>query len=192
MTDEPTSTELPIEPITDLERVRNRSDVEYVQTRRAFPPDSFENLRARYNSIAGVHQVGVTTADGAVLLIGGETWSPLGGEVLPGEDWGAIARVEIETVTGVGIDIHDVERVVDGEFYSEANEEDRFIAPCVFFSASLRDPESEEAFLENPTFATDLDHPLYGDGSGFRLGWFEAVPDDAHPNHVDDIQLFLD
>ncbi len=51
------------------------------------------------------------------------------------------------------------------------------------------DTPSTEQTIES---ITDLDHPLYGDGSGFRLGWFDAVPDDAHLNHVDDVQLLLD
>lgn len=189
MTHETTSTASYTDPTTDLDELRSRSDVEHICTERAFPPESFENLRARYDAIAGVYQVGITTDDGAVLLVGTETLSLPGGEVLPGEAWSTAARSDLETVLGTRIDIDSPVRVLDGEFYSETAPDERFVAPSVFFEATLREPAA--SFLDDPAFADDLDHPLYGDGSAYRLGWFEQVPDDVHPNHVDDVELLL-
>ncbi|MFD1514222.1 hypothetical protein [Halomarina rubra] len=179
----------PTDPFTSLDGLRDHERVAHERTERAFPDESFENLRRRYDAIAGVYQVGLTTPDGAVLLVGDDDWALPGGEVLAGEEWRAVARGELERLFGVEVALGGVLRLLDGEFTREGDAADRFVAPCVFFGASLQDPD--DAFVTHPTFADDLDHPLYGDGSGFDIGWFDTVPDDANPNHVDDIESFL-
>ena len=177
----------PTESRLDFETVRARGDVPVRTTERTFERDSFEALRERYDAIAGVVQVGVV-ADGAVLLAGDDVWSPLGGEVLPGEDWAAAVREVLEPVLGRELVVERPVGAVEGRFVLELNPDGSFTAPTAFFAATLA--EADESFRENPRFPADLDHPMYGDG--FDLGWFESVPEDVHSNHVEDVELLLD
>lgn len=176
--------------IADLNTLRDRDDVEFVRGTRTFERRKFEALRDRYEAIDGVVMTGVTNDDGEVLLVGPDPWVPLGDEVGPGGDWAAAARRGVEELTGVAVEIDDVELVEESDFCLDGDEDSRFTAPCVSFSASLAD--DVPAFLDEPTVADDLDHPLYGDGEGVELGWFGAVPEDAHPNHVEHVRLFLE
>jgi ADP-ribose pyrophosphatase YjhB (NUDIX family) len=175
--------------VPGLDALRDRDGVAFVESTRSFEQRTFEALRQRYRSIDGVVKVGVTTDDGAVLLAGQETWAPPGGNVETGEDWAAAARRAIEDLAGVAVTVDDVARVEETYFCLAGDEDSRFLAPNVLFGASLADDEPD--FLDDPTVADDLDDPVYGDGEDVELGWFDAVPEDVHPNHADHVELFL-
>lgn len=191
-TDGTARTEHPLDGFTDLGKLRGRDDVERVETTRSFASPSFENLEARFDAIAGVTQVGVTADDGHVLLAGDETWSPPGTDVLPGEEWAVTTRRQLESILGVDLELDGVALLEDAIFNHEDDDSRQFLAPCVSFEASLTDANTEQsrAFREHPTVAEDLDHPLYGDDA-YALGWFDSIPEDVHPNHVEHVELFL-
>jgi ADP-ribose pyrophosphatase YjhB (NUDIX family) len=189
MTDEAKRQRTDRASLTDLDALRTRGDVEFLERTRALEQRKFEALRKRYQSIDGVVQVGVTDDDGAVLLVGPDPWAPPGGNVDAGEDWAAAARRAIADLTGVAVTVDGVERVEETYFCLESDEDSRFLAPSVLFSASPAEEPGD--FRADPTVASDLDDPLYGDGEDVELAWFEEVPGDAHPNHVDHIELFL-
>lgn len=171
---------------TDPDSLRKLEAVPVVEKERTFEQEKFEGLRRRYEQIDGVVLVGVTADDGAVLLKGDDTWSPPGASVEPGEDWTDAARRGIEELTGVEIEIDSPELVEITDFCLEDDESVRFPAASVHFEASLATDAT--AFREDPTFAEDLHE--YFDGK--ELGWFDEVPDDAHPNHEEHVRLYFD
>jgi ADP-ribose pyrophosphatase YjhB (NUDIX family) len=176
--------------IPDLNLLRNDPAVEVLQEQRAFEQEQFEGLRKRYETIDGVVQVGVTTDSGDVLLVGPDGWAPPGGSVMPGEDWAGAARRSIRELTGVEIRINRVKRLVESKFCLESDESSHFYTASAIISASLSNQES--SFLDDPTVAEDLDHEIYGTGEDIELAWFDTVPKDVDPNHVEDIELLLD
>lgn len=179
-----------ITSLADPETLVDRSDVEYRERERGLPAEKFDGLRERYERIAGVVQVGVTNDDGAVLLVGEESCAPPGGNVEAGEDWVDAAEAAVTTITGVDVAVDRVAMFERTTFRREGDEDGSFHADSVLFEASLVDAPAE--YRENPTFADDLDHPMYGDGSEHSLTWVDAVSDDVHENHRHHVDLFLD
>lgn len=174
-------------PLTDPEALRDRDDVEFVESTRAFPDDQFEALRERYQTIDGVVLVGVTTDD-SVLLWGDDDWAPPGGNVGPDEDWTAAARRHAEDVTGRDVTVDGPVAVEYNEFHREGDETDSFPAPVVHFELSL--PDADDAFLDDPTIPADAENDLIEEDT--RLAWFDGVPDDVHPEHERHAELYLE
>lgn len=172
---------------TDPESLRDREAVPVDEKERTFEEAKFEGLRRRYEQIDGVVLVGVTTDDGEVLLQGDDTWSPPGASVEAGEDWADAARRGIEQLTGVDIQIDRPVLVEITDFCLDGDESTRFPAPSIHFEASLSSDAT--AFREDPTFAGDVDGEYYAER---ELAWFDELPDDAHPNHEEHIELYLD
>jgi len=183
-----TDEESTIDSLSDPEALRSRDDVPFESVERVLEREQFEALQERYDSIDGAVQVALTTANGRLLLQGfdGDShWAPPGGEVDPGQDWVEAARDSIERLTGVDVEIGDAVLVEHLTFRPENDEETGFTAYGVSFTASLIDEDSE--FARNPTFAIDVPEEY-----DWTLGWFDGVPEEANPNHVDHIEMFLD
>jgi ADP-ribose pyrophosphatase YjhB (NUDIX family) len=175
-----------IESLADPETLHEREDVAYDEDHREFEREKFEALAERYDAIDGAIQVGVTTEDGRLLLQGPDGWAPPGGNVKADEDWVEAARRNIEGKTGAAIEIDDAELLERLIFRLDGDEERTITSYAVTFSASLVDEDSE--FAESPTIADDLDLPADYD---LAYEWFDEVPEDAHENHVDHIELFF-
>jgi len=173
----------------DPEAVAARDGVAVDERTRAFPDEQFDALRDRYNQIDGVVMVGVTRDDGAVLLQGGDDWSPPGGEVDPGQDWASAAVAAVEALTGVEVTVEAAELVEYIEFHREGDSDDSFRAAILHFGASLA--SDADSFREEPTVADDWDHPAF-DPATLDLAWFDAMPTDADSNHEDHIALYFD
>ncbi|QPV63875.1 NUDIX domain-containing protein [Halosimplex litoreum] len=173
----------------DPETVAARDGVTVDERTRAFPDEQFDALRDRYERIDGVVLVGVTRDDGAVLLQGGDNWSPPGGEVDPGQDWASAAESAVGALTGVEVTVEAAELVEYNEFHREGDSDDSFRAPVVHFGASLAG--DADSFREDPTVADDWDHPAFNP-EAVDLAWFDAVPADADPSHEDHIALYFD
>lgn len=190
-----TPTDDPIDSLADPAALRDRADVEVREERREVSREQYEGLAARYADLDGVVQVGVRRADGAVLLQTderGEGWCPPGGNVEHGQDWVDAARVCMETTTGEAVAVD--EPVLYGRttfLPGDDGDAAGVTAETVLFRASLAEPDT--AFAAEPTLPDGLDHPIYGDGEeiGLRYGWFDEVPEDAHPNHEAEIRLLL-
>jgi ADP-ribose pyrophosphatase YjhB (NUDIX family) len=179
-----------IDELADPEQLRERDDVPDTEVRRTLSEEPFEGLQEHYSSIDGVVQVGITTGDGELLLQGSAEsgdWAPPGGAVSPGEDWVEAARRAMGTQTGVRIRIEAVERYEHLVFEHAENPQRQFSAPGVSFSATPREPPdrflSDPEIVENPQLPEDHDR---------TFAWFDAVPEDARPNHVEHIEMFLD
>ena len=178
-----------IDELADPEQLRGRDDVPYTEVRRTLSGEPFEGLREHYSSIDGVVQVGITTENGRLLLQGSTEsggWAPPGGAVRPGEDWVEAARRAMETQTGVPVTIDAVERYERLVFEHKDDPQRQFSAPGVSFSASPSDPPP--GFLSDPDIA---ENPQLPDDHDRTFAWFESVPDDARPNHVEHIEMFL-
>jgi ADP-ribose pyrophosphatase YjhB (NUDIX family) len=187
MTDQPPQ-DSTIDSLSDPEALRGREDVPFDSVERVLDSEPFESLRDRYEKIDGVVQIGLTTADGRLLLQGfdgASNWAPPGGEVDPGQDWVEAARTSMERLTGVAIEIDDAAFVEHLTFRLTDDEERGFTSYGVSFTASLVDDDSE--FDRNPTLA--IDPPEEYD---WTLAWFDSVPEDANPNHVEHIEQFLE
>ncbi|NHN43488.1 NUDIX domain-containing protein [Halorubellus sp. JP-L1] len=184
----PTASE--IGSLADPDDLRERETVACSERDRVLPAEKFDALRERYERIDGVVQVGVTNDDGAVLLVGEPPYAPPGGNVEAGEDWVAAAERAMTTITGVDVRVDDAVAFERTAFRSGGDADASFHADSVLFEASLVDPPA--GYREDPTFADDLDHPLYGDGSEHALAWVDAVTDDVHENHRGDVDAFLD
>lgn len=189
MTDQPAQDEKStLDSLSDPEALRGRDDVPFEEVERELDEDQYEALRERYDAIDGVVQIALTTDDGRLLLQGfdgASSWAPPGGEVDPDQDWVEAARDSIERLTGVEVEIDDAVLVEHLTFRPEDDEETGFTAYGVSFSASLGDEDSE--FARNPTLAIDIPEEY-----DWTFGWFDSVPEDANPNHVGHIELFLD
>lgn len=188
MTDQPPQDEeSTLDSLSDPEALRGREDVPFDSVERVLEPEPFESLRERYEKIDGVVQVGLTTEDGRLLLQGfdgASNWAPPGGEVDPDQDWVEAARTSMERLTGVDIEIDDAAFVEHLTFRLADNEERGFTSYGVSFTASLVDDDTK--FAEIPILA--IDPPEEYD---WTLGWFDSVPEDANPNHVEHIEQFL-
>lgn len=183
----------PRKTLSDPDVLRTRDDVEYLERERAFDAETFEWLRERYDAIAGVVQVGVTTDAGSVLLVkygrNGQ-WAPPGGDVRPGDDWAAAARRGIEELTGVAVTVDVVERLERTEFRREGDPDGSFAADSCFVRASLAG--DEPGFRASPEIPADFDHDYLGDGDDLSIAWFDGVPADVNPNHEAHVRIFLD
>lgn len=192
-----------IDSLSDPATLAEEPGVAVRDERRPIPAEKYAALEQRYAQIGGVVLIGVTRPDGAVLLHRTERsdgWCQLGGDVEPGEDWVASARDRTEELVGVAIEVDRPVLYGRARFLPEDTAEDDggpdheasgFDAETVIFAASLADPDV--AFAADPTIPADLDHPVFGDDEevGLEYAWFGTVPDDAHPNHVDEIELLL-
>ncbi len=179
---------VPIDSLSDPETLRDRG-VRFDPVERSLEREQFEGLRERYDAIAGVVQVGLTTDDGRVLLEGSTEsggWAPPGGSVDPGEDWVASARSSMERQTGTDVEIDGAVLVEELTFRLEGDPDESFAGYGVTFAASLA--SAADAFVENPTI---VDHPLLPEDHDRTFEWFEAVPEDVNENHAEHVALFL-
>jgi hypothetical protein len=174
--------------LDDADELVDREDVEYVEPDRSFADEKFEGLRERYGEIKGVFQLGVVE-DGAVLLWRYDDWAPMGSEVQQADGWVETAEWWFEDVTGVPIGVTAIERLERSTFRREGAEDDSFLADSVFLRASLA--EEAQAFREDPTLAAHV-REEHDPEDLPEMGWFEAVPEGVHENHVDHVELFLE
>lgn len=191
MTDE-AITGASIETLADPETLRDTPGVAVETVERTLDDETFEGLRRFHADIAGVVQVGLTTADGRLLLEGSTTeggWAPPGGPVRPDSDWVAAARETMEAQTGAAIEIDRVLLYEELSFQQAGIPDRSFTSTGVSFAASLADPEADADFLETPRI---VDHPHLPADHDRTFAWFDGVPTDAHPNHIDHIELFLE
>jgi hypothetical protein len=173
--------------LADADELLDCEDVEYVEPDRAFEDETFERLRERYGEITGVFQLGVVE-DGAVLLWRYDDWAPMGSEVQQADGWVETAEWWFEDVTGVPIEVTGIERLERSTFRREGDGTDSFVADSVFLRASLAD--EVPSFREDPTLAAHV-REEHDPADLPEMGWFEAVPEGVHENHVDHVELFL-
>lgn len=150
-----------------------KEGVPFRETARTFSDPKFTGLQKRYKTIDGIIMVGITNDQGEVLLKGPESWGPPGGAVKPGEDWAAAARRTIQKQAGVSIMIDEpvlVERMI---FNKKGSEDTQFSAYILHFEASLAQKDAD--LTNQPKFR-----------------WFSEVPEQAHPNHIQHIKLYLE
>ncbi len=179
-----------IESLSNPKSLIEEEDVEYVEKTREFEEEKFEALKERYEKIDGVVMVGVTNEDGEVLLqYTDENWDPPGGNVKQGEDWVEAARKNMERLTGEDITIDQPKSYELYEFKSK-KDGSSFEAGTVLFEGSLIDENTE--FLEDPKPIEEVASKYREHDVEIDLGWFDEVPKDAHPNHLDHIRIFLD
>lgn len=185
MTDRTADGTADIETLTNPESLFD-SSVPCEEVHRELPPENFEAARSHYDNIDGVVQIGITDPDGRVLLMGspedGE-WAPPGGPVEPGADWVGAARMTMENQTGTEVTIEETVLLEELIFHEEGSEE-RFSSHGVSFRASVED----ETFIEEPTL---VEHPHLPEDTDETFEWFDSVPEDAHENHIEHIELFL-
>lgn len=192
MTDDAATTSR-VDPFADPGTLRDRDDVAVEADERDLPPEKFDALRERYEQLAGVTQFGITDGDGAVLLAGEESYAPLGGNVRPDEDWvAATERAASALFDDVDVRVDRAAQFERTTFRHADDPDQSFPADSVLFEGSVvaDDPTDVDAFLAAPSFAADLEHPMYGDDAD--LAWFDAVTDDVHENHVQHVESFLD
>jgi len=185
-----------IESLADPTDLRDDPDVLTTSREREFPREQYEALAERYDELDGVVQVGLLRSDGAALLQRhdeSEQWHPPGGNVAQEQDWVVAARETIEALTGQQVAIDEAVLYGRQTFLPATDPEaaEPVLAETVVFGASL--VEATDGFEEEPTLASELDHPLYGDGEeiGLELAWFESVPEAVDPNHREEIELLV-
>lgn len=168
------------EPLLDPESLRDREDVEFLDKPSVEHQDHFEV----YEPVEGMVIVGVTDDDGAVLVAYDESvpvWLLPHATVERDEDWAAVARREIESQTGVEIEIDGIELVRRKRYRSE--DDRQTTGYDVVFRAS---PAADETPSENVDVVGEHD---------WDFGWFEEVPEgdnEAGSDVEDDLRLFVD
>jgi ADP-ribose pyrophosphatase YjhB (NUDIX family) len=172
-----------------IDTLRERDDVPVVETERTAPPEAFEGMAANYEACEGTVDVGVVD-DGRLLLVDHGAPGPVGGDVEPGEHWATAARRRVEELTGVAVAVETPVRVECTTFVHPETDE-QFTVPTVEVLATLAGDDLE-AFREDPQVLADPDHKYHDDGTDLDLGWHDAVPDDVHPNHEDQVRRFLE
>lgn len=179
-----------LDAFADPDALREREDVAFEERDRAVPTEQFEALRERYAALDGIVQFGIRDDDGRVLLAGDDAYAPIGGDVTPGDDWTTAAADAMTDVTGQSVRVEDVVAFERTRFHPEGDDEGSVRADCAFFVASLVDPDP--AFLDDPSFRDDLDHPLYGGDTDLSLAWFDGVTEDVNENHAQHVAWLLD
>ncbi len=176
--------------IHDPATLIEREDIQFEEKTRSFDQEKFEALRDRYDSIAGVVQVGVVNENDDVLLLGPDEWVPPGGDVEVNEDWVTAARRAIDEWAGIAVDIDEVKLVELTNFHANGDDETQFSAYVVTFQATLANDNQE--FLDEPTTAEDLNHKYVSDGEAVELAWFGEMPKDVHENHERHVRIFIE
>jgi hypothetical protein len=172
------------------ETLHERDDVAYVERDRTVPAEQFEALRERDAVLDGIVQFGIRRDDGRVLLAGDDAYAPVGGDVMPGDDWTTAAADAMADVTGQAVRVEDVVAFERTTFRPEGDDDGAVRADCAFFVASLVDPDP--AFLDAPSFRDGLDHPLYGGDTDLSLAWVDGVTDEVNENHAQHVEWLLD
>lgn len=163
-TDE-TTTSSAVESVTDLERLRDRPDVQFHEETECVDSELFETLEG----LDDMAVVGVTNSDGDVLLMrvteecARKLPTP---EVGPGEDYAAAARNWVESQAGLAITLDSLECVWCHEARLEGTERTTTRAFVVFGATPGVD---EDGVVE-----TTAEHP-----EAHAVGWFAELPDDA-------------
>lgn len=169
-------TELSSDVLADPASLADREDIDVREKRRDVDEETFE-LFADHEGVAAV---GITRADGALLLWEGpHGWTLPFTFVEPDDDWIAAARTVIAELTGVSVEIADVESLrcvenalVDGDAQVTTYE-------LVYRARTVTD---ETVVRELSAFEADEEHP--------DVGWFDDVP--AIADNEDDIRSFLE
>ena len=168
-----------MEGLADLDRFRDREDVEYTEESAVIDENEFETVREEYDSHV---VVGVTNDDGAVLLTNDGThgWTLPAFVVEPEEDAAETGRRGIEEVIGVGVEIDRPERVRRIE-YQVAGDEDR---RTTLYNVIYRAVQVEGSPV--------ADEPQLANGVVEAVDWFDTVPEEQEGAVVDDIELFIE
>lgn len=167
--------------LTDPETLRECDDVEFIDA----PPEEHQNHFEIYEPIAGMAIVGVTNADGRLLLLKHEQTESL---VLPhtrvehGDDWVATARKAVTDSTGISVTADAMCRVRHETYRSEAGEETT--GYDVVFTAT---PEGDRDVSEVPGLSCQDD---------WTAAWRDTttldLSDDEDNDVVNDIRLFVE
>ncbi|WP_440770451.1 NUDIX domain-containing protein [Natronorubrum sp. DTA28] len=163
-TDE-TATNSTVESITDLERLRDRPDVQFHEETERVNSELFETLE----TLDDMAVVGVTNGDGDVLLMRVTEECALKvptPEVGADEDYAAAARNWVESQAGLEITLDSLVGVWCHEARLEGTERTTTRAFVVFGAT----PEVDgDGIVE-----TTAEHP-----EAHAVGWFAELPDDA-------------
>lgn len=189
MTAHTTADETHSTTIGSPETLRDREDVPVVEDQQVAPPEAFEGIRATYADGGAVVAVGVTDAEGRVLLQAAGAPAPIRGDVAPDEDPASAARRVVAELTGATVAVGAPVLVEFTEFRSAADEAERFTVATVHVRASLA--AAPEGFRAGPRPLDDPDHKYHDDGAAVPLGWHDDVPDDVHPNHEGHVERYL-
>lgn len=157
--------------IIDPMKLVEEAEVPFTETERTFREEKFKGLKKYYSTLEGIVMVGVTSEQGEVLLRGPDDWVPPGGPVKQGEGWVSSARNIIEQQTGLAIENEEAVLVEKMNFYQKDNQDAHFSGLILHLQASLSNKNNGE-------IAPDFK-------------WFSKVPKDAHPNHIEHIELYL-
>ncbi|WP_276257824.1 NUDIX domain-containing protein [Haloglomus litoreum] len=169
-----------MESLHDPQTLLDTPGVAFDEERTVDDPDDF----AYYESLAGMLAVGVTSHDGAVLLMESpHGWRLPYGPVEAGADWLAATRRIARQLTGESVDAGGVERVTR-HVREHADDEGReTVTLDVVVGAG---PVPGRPVAEDPTFDP---------WENLTVAWFDTVPEDAYHDHGDavaDIRRFLD
>ncbi|WP_115865705.1 hypothetical protein [Halorussus litoreus] len=155
----------PFESFSDPETLREHEDVPYTEKTRI--RDDRDHCAT---DIEGRAIVGVTDDAGDVLLAVHEE-APVASlphaAVESGDDWVAVARDAVETVTGVPFDIDGVEIVREIDHVVEGEDEPQVTTHNVLFRASLAGDRAR------------ADDPSLDENDHWDADWFGEVPDEA-------------
>lgn len=174
-----TDAESTAETPTDPDELRERPDVEICE--HTFVHGSTDHCEA---DAAGRVIVGVTNADGAVLVLENEEapYPMLPNEVVEsGEDWGESARQAAEDAAGAPVELGDPLRVRDVEHRVDGEDERQTETTHVVYRASL----ASDADDADPPFPADCDWTAH---------WLDEFPDamvEEEASPVEDVRLLF-
>ena len=169
-----------MDALHDPSTCREDTDVEFSEAETTDGRDAFDY----FDGVSGLVAVGVTNDAGAVLLMESpHGWRLPYGAVESEADRLATAETIGETLTGVPVTADRVERVTQ-------------------ITHRLRTDEAQTAVSYDAAVGTEpidgdpvADDPTFGEWEDLKLGWFDAVPDDAYHAHgsaTDDIERFVE
>ncbi|WP_256684872.1 hypothetical protein [Halococcus qingdaonensis] len=166
-----------MDELTDPGTLRERDDIEFCE----MAPETHQSHFELYESIAGLAIVGVTDADGRLLLLEHED-APYPtlpyGRVAPADRWVATTRATVADSTGVAVTVDDMRRVRHHTYRSEADEETTGYDVVVAAS-----PEGDG---DIPAEAGQEWVPTWRDTATIDL------PDEPDNDVLNDIRLFVD
>lgn len=185
MTDDMDS--LDLDSLSDPESLFEDEDIPFQETVKTFERRQFQRLRQRHETIDGLVQVALTTADGRLLLQGWEgrsKWAPPGFSVGAMQNWAGAAKNGFEQLTGVEVTLDEILLVEELTFRCAGTGES-FTAYGVSYAGSLVDEDSE--FVENPT----VDEGSEVAEGNVALDWFTAVPEDVNEEYREYVERFV-
>jgi len=163
-----------VDSLTDPGARAERNGVEVAEKSATVPAEAFDH----YDELGGEVAVGVTNADGAVLLWtdADHGWLLPAAPVDPGEDYAAAARRVVERLADTDVAVTGVERVRRVRYAVEDDDRE-----TTAYHVLVRAAATDEPLPDSP------DGP-----DGATVDWFDAVPEAVHSeNERGDVTAFV-